>query len=129
MIAEFHRVHKYCRVRFSEDARSARTIMVHCGTCCGYFIYNFHVLYTVNGICMPIFLCSLAFIMLRFLNTALLIGRSWDTRYFKFYLYFNATYMSLESKGSRPRKLDLAPSCIRNTSTSTAKSIHSRIFG
>ena len=31
----------------------------------------------------------------RFLNTALLIGRSWDTRYFKFYLYFNATSICL----------------------------------
>ena len=33
----------------------------------------------------------------RYLNTALLIGRSWDTRYmyFKFYLYFNATSICL----------------------------------
>ena len=31
----------------------------------------------------------------RFLNTVLLIGRSWDTRYFKFYLYFNATSICL----------------------------------
>ena len=43
----------------------------------------------------------------RFLNTALLMGRSWgtryfkfmgrswDTRYFKFYLYFNATSICL----------------------------------
>ena len=41
--------------------------------------------------------------MFVFLNTILLIGRSWDTRYFRFYLYFNATsiIMSLESKGSQ----------------------------
>ena len=31
----------------------------------------------------------------RVLNTTLLIGRSWDTRYFRFYLYFNATSICL----------------------------------
>ena len=48
------------------------------------------------------FSCTLYFFFVRysiynvpFLNTALLIGRTWDTTYFKFYLYFNATSICL----------------------------------
>ena len=112
MIAESHWVHKYCRLRFSEDARSARTIMAHLErdrlkswlwdmlwilylqfSCTLYCQWHMHahlsLFVSINNV--------------RFLNTALLLGRSWDTRYFKFYLYFNATSICLQSlKGLTP---------------------------
>ena len=138
MIAESHRVHKYCRLRFSEDARSTRTIMAHLEqgrlkSLLWDMLWILYLQFSCTLYCQWHMHAHLSLFVsiynVRFLNTALLIGRSWDTRYLKFYLYFNATSMFLESKGSHPRKLDLAPSCIHNTSTLTAKSIHSCIFG
>ena len=55
------------------------------------FIILMYSIVSMAYACPSFFVRYIAFIMLVFLNTALLIGRSWDTRYFKFYLYFNAT--------------------------------------
>ena len=90
MIAESHWVNKYCRLRFSEDARSARTIMAHLErgrlkSLLWDMLWILYLQFSCTLYCQWHMHAHLSLFVsiynVRFLNIALLRGRSWDTRY------------------------------------------------